>query len=214
MRLIGMLDSPYVRRTAIGLGALGVAFDHEPVSVFTTFEQFRRINPVVKAPTLICEDGGVLMDSTLILQYVEAARFPQGSPLWSQDAGQRLRQFRAASLALAGCDKSVQLIYETQLRPATAQHDPWKRRVRGQFTAAFGQLEAMLAAGEFAADEHQLNHASLLAAVVWHCVQSMIPEELPASQYPQLTALSARCETLPLFRRYPPAGPGVPTAAA
>ena len=81
MRLIGMLDSPYVRRTAIGLDALGVVFEHEAVSVFSTFEQFRQINPVVKAPTLICEDGGILMDSTLILQYAEATHFPHGSPV-------------------------------------------------------------------------------------------------------------------------------------
>jgi glutathione S-transferase len=53
MRLIGMFDSPYVRRTAISLECLGVAFAHEAVSVFSTFEQFRAINPVVKAPTLV-----------------------------------------------------------------------------------------------------------------------------------------------------------------
>ena len=33
MRLIGMLDSPYVRRVAISLNAMGVAFDHEPLLV-------------------------------------------------------------------------------------------------------------------------------------------------------------------------------------
>ncbi len=70
MRLIGMLDSPYVRRVAISLEFLGVAFTHEAVSVFSTFEQFQRINPVVKAPTLVCDNGDVLMDSSLILQFV------------------------------------------------------------------------------------------------------------------------------------------------
>ncbi len=65
MQLIGMLDSPYVRRVAISLEILGVPFKHEAVSVFNTFEQFRSINPVVKAPTLVCEDGEILMDSSL-----------------------------------------------------------------------------------------------------------------------------------------------------
>jgi glutathione S-transferase len=60
MRLIGMLDSPYVRRVAISLEHLGVPFEHEAVSVFSTFEEFRGINPVVKAPTLVCDDGEVL----------------------------------------------------------------------------------------------------------------------------------------------------------
>ncbi|WP_347329100.1 glutathione S-transferase N-terminal domain-containing protein, partial [Ralstonia pseudosolanacearum] len=72
MKLIGMLDSPYVRRTAISLKLLGLPFEHAPVSVFRHFDAFRAINPVVKAPTLVCDDGTVLMDSTLILDYAEA----------------------------------------------------------------------------------------------------------------------------------------------
>ena len=47
MKLIGMYDSPYVRRTAISLQLLGVPFEHQSVSVFSTFAQFRAINPVV-----------------------------------------------------------------------------------------------------------------------------------------------------------------------
>lgn len=69
MQLIGMLDSPYVRRTAISLAALGLPFEHRALSVFSTFDAFHAINPVVKAPTLICDDGVVLMDSSLILEY-------------------------------------------------------------------------------------------------------------------------------------------------
>jgi glutathione S-transferase len=51
MQLIGMLDSPYVRRVAISLQLLGLRFEHQSVSVFSTFEKFRSINPVVKAPS-------------------------------------------------------------------------------------------------------------------------------------------------------------------
>lgn len=50
MRLIGMLDSPYVRRTAISMTFLGVPFRHEAVSVFADFEQFRRIVGVKGLP--------------------------------------------------------------------------------------------------------------------------------------------------------------------
>lgn len=79
MKLIGMLDSPYVRRVAISAKRLGIALEHESVSVFRTFEQFRQINPVVKAPTLILDDGEVLMDSTLIIDYLEALAGPDRS---------------------------------------------------------------------------------------------------------------------------------------
>ena len=70
MQLIGMLDSPYVRRAAISLRCMGLAFEHRSLSVFSHFEPFRAINPVVKAPSLVCDDGTVLMDSTLILSLI------------------------------------------------------------------------------------------------------------------------------------------------
>ena len=105
MKLIGMLDSPYVRRVAISLEVLSVHFEHEAVSVFSTFEKFQAINPVVKAPTLVCDDGEVLMDSSLILQYVEA-RTPHRRSLWSADLMERQHEFRAVGPALAGCEAS------------------------------------------------------------------------------------------------------------
>src|SRR5438876_11421193 len=79
MQLIGMLDSPYVRRVAVSLQLLGLPFEHRSISVFRTFEQFSAINPVVKAPTLVCDDGTVLMDSTLIIDYAEALAAPRKS---------------------------------------------------------------------------------------------------------------------------------------
>lgn len=69
MKLVGMLDSPYVRRVAISLDLYGVEFEHQALSVFTTYDEFARINPVVKAPSLVLDDSTVLMDSSLILDY-------------------------------------------------------------------------------------------------------------------------------------------------
>ena len=37
MQLIGMLDSPYVRRVAISLKLLGLPFEHRSISVFRQF---------------------------------------------------------------------------------------------------------------------------------------------------------------------------------
>ena len=103
MQLIGMLDSPYVRRVAISLQHLGVPFEHRSVSVFRGFDQFRQINPVVKAPTLVCDDGTVLMDSTLIIDYAEGLAAP-GSSLLPAAGPRRLRALHRIGLALAACE--------------------------------------------------------------------------------------------------------------
>jgi glutathione S-transferase len=57
---------------ALSLQLLGLPFSHRSLSVFSTFAQFQEINPVVKAPSLVCDDGMVQMDSTLILEWAEA----------------------------------------------------------------------------------------------------------------------------------------------
>jgi glutathione S-transferase len=207
-----MLDSPYVRRVAICLDALGVPFEHEAVSVFTTYERFRQVNPVVKAPTLVCDDGGILMDSALILQYVEATHFPEGSPLWSRNPRQLLLQFRAVAFASAAADKVVQFVYEKQLRPPSAQHGPWLDRVRSQFTAAFAALEALLA-GEPALTQGTPGHSSIWPAVVWQVTQSLVPGEVPPERHPHLAQLSEQAENSALFQRWLPVGPGVPAGS-
>jgi glutathione S-transferase len=205
MRLIGMLDSPYVRRVAISLDALDLPFQHESVSVFSTFDQFRAINPVVKAPTLVCDDGTVLMDSSLILQYLEAAA---GRSLWSADQARLLQEFRAVSVALAACEKSVQIVYERKLRPKAAQHEPWVERVTGQMHAAYAALEHEVQSRPEVFANHA-SQAAITAAVVWEFVQSMLANLVPAADYPALAALSQRLEATPVFLKYPSAGPGV-----
>ena len=50
MKLTGMLDSPFVRRVAISLEVLGVRFEHEAISEFSTFEKFKGVSPVAKYP--------------------------------------------------------------------------------------------------------------------------------------------------------------------
>ena len=207
MKLIGMLDSPYVRRVAISLELLSVPFEHEAVSVFSTFEKFQSINPVVKAPTLICDDGELIMDSSLILQFIETTS-AGGKSLWSPNRADLQHEFRAVSLALAACEKSAQIIYERNLRPVSAQYEPWIERVSGQLLAAYVALECEVQARPIAF-KIATKQATITAAVAWQFTQSMLAALVPASKHPGLVALSEHMERLPEFLRYPPIGPGV-----
>jgi glutathione S-transferase len=130
MRLIGMMDSPYVRRAAISLNFMTIPFKAERVSVFRQYETFASINPVVKAPTLVTDEGVVLMDSSLILDYVERL-VPPERRLSPSGISEYARAQRIIGLALAACEKTVQIVYERTLRPAEKQHQPWLDRVRG-----------------------------------------------------------------------------------
>lgn len=202
MELIGMLDSPYVRRVAISLQLLDLPFTHRSISVFSTFAQFQAINPVVKAPSLVCDDGEVLMDSTLILEFAESLAAPRKS-LMPGDRSERQHALRAIGLALAACEKSVQIVYERNLRPAEKLHEPWVARVTGQLLAAYDALESELVRRPMACTSATINQAGISTAVAWHFTQQMLPEVVPAQRYPALCAFSSRAETLSAFAAAP-----------
>ncbi|MBI5911125.1 MAG: glutathione S-transferase [Betaproteobacteria bacterium] len=202
MQLIGMLDSPYVRRVAISLQLLGLRFEHRSISVFSTFAQFQQINPVVKAPSLVCDDGEVLMDSTLILDYAEALAAPRRS-LMPTGVSEHRHALRVIGLALAACEKSVQIIYECNLRPAEKQHEPWVSRVTGQLLAAYEALELEFRRKPLAVTSNTINQAGVTAAVTWHFTQMMLPEVVTAAAYPTLCEFSSQAELLPEFRAAP-----------
>ncbi|PFH04362.1 glutathione S-transferase [Collimonas sp. PA-H2] len=203
MQLIGMLDSPYVRRVSISLQLLGIPFEHQSISVFSTFEQFRQINPVVKAPSLVCDDGAVLMDSTLILEYAEALVAP-GKSLMPAEIGERLHALRLIGLGLAACEKSMQIVYERNLRPPEKQHEPWVARVQGQLFAAYQALELELRKKPLEVTSRTMNQAGLTTAVAWNFTQMMLPEIVIASDYPALQAFSEKAENLAEFIAAPP----------
>ncbi len=198
MKLIGMLDSPYVRRVAICLKVLGLEVQHQSLSVFSTFDEFRRINPVVKAPTLVLDDGQVLMDSSLILQLLDPH-----SRLWPAESAARARAFRLTGLALAACEKAVQVVYEHNLRPAQKLHEPWLERVYGQLFAAWAELEKDLLAQPLSEEESTLGQAQVSIAVAWSFSRMMLPERVLAADYPTLAAFAETLERLPVFVQTP-----------
>ena len=198
MRLIGMLDSPFVRRVAVTLRLLGIPFEHEPLSVFSTFEQFGRINPVVKAPTLVCDDGTVLMDSGLIIDYLEALA---GRSLWPAELAARTRALRATGLALAACEKVMQIYYEHNLRPDV--HAPWLARVQQQLMAALTALDAEIARHPPSTDERTLTQDGVCAAIAWRFMQIKLVTPIADATCPALAAFAARVEALPVFAATP-----------
>jgi glutathione S-transferase len=195
MKLIGMLDSPYVRRAAISAKCLGITLEHQSVSVFRHFEQFQQINPVVKAPTLVLDDGEALMDSTLIIDYLETLAKKSLMPV---EPGQRLRVLRLIGLALAASEKSVQLYYERNLRPAEIQFEPWVQRVEGQLTAAYSVLERELEKQPLKTDG-SIEQDGITLAVAWSFTNLVVPDQVTAARFPRISAFTAYAEGLEAF---------------
>jgi glutathione S-transferase len=195
MQLIGMLDSPYVRRLAVSLKVLGLPFDHDQVSVFRHFDKFHAINPVVKAPTFITDDGVVLMDSGLILEHI-AHLAPRS--LMPADRAEHEIALRQLGLALAACDKTVAILYERNQRPTEKWHQPWMDRVLAQVQAAYGALEREVSPDWFTGED--LMQPQITTAVAWRFTQHNFPDLVKAADFPKLSVLSARAEKLTPFQ--------------
>lgn len=207
MQLIGMLDSPYVRRVAISARLLGLPVEHRPLSVFRHFDEFSAINPIVKAPTFLTDDGTLLIDSSLILDYLDHQVAPDRR-LMPQAPAARTRALQLVGLALAAMEKTVQVYYEHTLRPAEKLHRPWLQRVQGQLTAAYELLAAQVAGvcGWLAGD--RLSQADVSLAVAWRFTTFLGAQcedlrVISADRQPALAALSVRAEALPEFAAAP-----------
>jgi len=201
MRLVGMLDSPYVRRTALTLAALDIPFSHEPLSVFRHYETFAAINPVVKAPTAVTDEGVVLTDSSLIIDY--ALRALAGDRRLGPTApGLFALDIRLTGLGLAAAEKAVQLVYERELRPADKRHQPWIDRVTGQLEGALIAIDQDITGAGWLLGSPPAE-AGITLAVVGTFIHEMLPQEIPLSRFPHLAALTAAAEATELFRAWP-----------
>ncbi len=202
MQLIGMLDSPFVRRVAVSMRLMGVPFEHRSVSVFRHFDTFHAINPLVKAPTMICDDGTVLMESTLLLEEAEAQADPSRS-LMPKVAPERQKALRIVGLALIAAEKSVQIEYEKK-RPENIRYQPWLERIEAQMHAGFDALEDYAQHASPWLLGEKLTQADVTTAIAWRFAQLVTPTHAPAGNWPHLAALCAKAEALPEFLAFPP----------
>lgn len=208
MQLIGYMDSPFVRRVAITMQFLGLPYQHRELSIFRDYEEFRAINPMVKVPTLVLDDGQVLIDSGLIIDYLESQLAHRS--LMPADAQGYVTASRYVGTALILMEKRAQLYYETEQRPEEKQHGPWIKRLSEQLEGAIDLVESYVSAGAvsesgwlFGTD---MTQADISIAVAWRFIIYHNAGEISLENYPALTAFSARAETLPQFIACPLSG--------
>ncbi|MBP4043850.1 glutathione S-transferase family protein [Chromobacterium violaceum] len=197
MKLVGMMGSPYVRRVAISLRLMGLEHEHRQISVFRNVDEFRTINPAVKAPTLICDDGEMIMDSSMIIDYLESRVDPSRS-LMPKDSKQHRKALSLIGLGLTVCEKAVQLEYEHN-KPGEYQYAPWLSRITEQLHAALALLEEAAAQANPWLATEQLSQADVTVAAAWRFTQFRVSHLVDVQTYTALAAYADQVELLPEF---------------
>ena len=209
MILIGQYDSPFTRRVAIALKLYGLAFEHRPWSTFGDADKIAPFNPLQRVPTLVFEDGEVLIESSAILDYLDELVGPEQAMIAARGPDRR-HGLKICALATGLGDKAVSLVYERVLRKD--QLTLWVERCEAQIGGVLDVLEKERAAiatpfwfGE------RIGHADIAVACVLRFTGEAHPPLLGGARYPALSAHAARCEALPPFQEIvqplsPPSG--------
>ena len=134
--------SPFVRKVRIAASVLGLDREImlEAADTMSPSDSVREQNPLGKIPALVLEDGTVLFDSRVILDYLDHRA--GGGRIVPTDARARFAALRLQALADGLMDASVLLVYEGRFRPAERHEPKWVEHQAGKVARALATLEA------------------------------------------------------------------------
>jgi len=198
MILIGQYDSSFVRRVGIALRLYDMPFEHRPWSVFGDAERIAALNPLTRVPTLVLDDGEVLVDSATILDHLDElagadrALHPRAGPV-------RRESLKVAALASGIADKTVSLFYERRLHEAASAS--WESRCLAQIRGTLAVLEADRAgrAGPYWFGA-RIGHADIAVAASLRHMRDSHADLADLAGYPALGAHCEALEAMPVFR--------------
>jgi glutathione S-transferase len=201
MLLIGMFDSPFVRRVAVSMKLLDVPFEHANWSVGKDFDRIREFNPLGRVPTLVTPDGLRLMESGAILDHLDEIAGPERA-LLPRAGAHRRAALNFIALATGAAEKGVLQIYERVFRPEGKRHAPWMDRCHLQMSASLAALDR--AVGERGVSQWLVGKRMTQADITAACAFTFLNDALRVASdpvmYASLATLAARCESLPAFQ--------------
>jgi glutathione S-transferase len=153
------------------------------------------MNPLGKVPALLLQDGQVVHDSSVILEYLETLGAPPA--LIPADAALRVVHKQIEAIADGICD-AVVLIVTERARPPEKQSAAWIARQAGKIPAALRELEKRLDQGE-----QYTAHGFGLAEIATGCALGYLDLRYPELDwrpaYPALRALGVALAQRPSF---------------
>ena len=199
MILIGQYDSPFVRRVGIAMTLYGMSFGHKPWSTFSDADRIRPYNPLTRVPTLVLDDGDVLQESHLIIDYLDHMVDP-AKMLYPRAEPARHAALAISGLACGMADKAVALFYEKRLHDKTS--DSWIARCTAQVTGALDRLEQVCNKRQTPYwNGASMGHTDIAVTCCLRFAMEAHSDLLNMPDYPTLAADCAKLEALPAFKQ-------------
>ena len=192
MKLTVATPSPFARKARIAL--LEKNLPHE-VIVQNPWQAPIAANPLGKVPALELDDGRVVHDSSVIVEYLETLDAPP--PLIPAAAALRVLHRQIEALADGICD-AVVLIVTERSRPPEKRSDDWIARQASKIPAALDALETSLGPADWFSS-HGFGLAEIAAGCALGYLDLRYPELDWRRDHPRLAALAARLSDRPSF---------------
>ncbi len=174
----------------------GFPFQRKVISVFKDFDAMLEFNPLGKVPALETDEGSILVDSRIIIDYLEGLAEDERKliPINLKER-QAVLQIEAIALGLA--ETSVELRIELYRKNPTA-HDPnWISRLERQICSALTWLENSNPSPWLCGSG--LSLPDVTTAVAYTYLKQKLPDFVPPNKYPCLDKLWEQCEALSEF---------------
>ena len=198
MILIGQYDSPFVRRVGIALHLYGMTYEHRPWSTFGGGDKIALFNPLRRVPTLVLDDGEVLIESGAILDWLDEMVSPTRAMMTAEGARRRA-ELKICALGSGLADKAVSLVYERVLHDAASPVST--ERCRTQIAGVLDVLDADRSARDTSFwFGDRIGHADVMVACALRFLTEAHPGLFQPDRWPALAAHAAQCEALPAFQ--------------
>ncbi len=197
MRLYGRYASPFVRRVAVTLQLYGLAYQLEALMPFGDDKvALAKINPIARVPALRLGGGDMLIDSAVILDYLDELVGPHRA-LTPAAGPERRRVLTLLAVALGANEKLVGGLYERHFRPRETWHRPWLDVCDKQVRDGFAWLDAEFAGPWFCGAN--MTQADVTVAIFWLFGCGKRPSFFAELGCRRLEALASRLRDTPAF---------------
>jgi len=141
MKLIIARPSPYSRKVRAAMLEKGCDCELVIDNPWLSETRVAVANPLGKVPALLLDDGRVVHDSKVIIEYLETLDLPP--VLIPKEPRQRIAHKQIEAIADGVCD-AVMLIVIEGTRPAEKRSEVWLMRQRKKIIEGIAELERLL----------------------------------------------------------------------
>ena len=197
--LVGMLDSPFVRRVAIVLDRYRLTYENLPLMTIGNAEQVAAYSPLKRAPTLIFPSGVALFDSQIIVDHLDETAKP-GESLLPTSSEERILCRQVVGIAAGMADKAVAGLYERTFHEEAHRSQRLLSRITGQLADSAAWLEQHAPSQGYLCGG-KLSHADIMVGTALCFTTESNPDGLDLGAYPALRAWYQRLAELPEFQK-------------